>query len=49
MVQDIQRLGLDKPERTQFLVMGYMAMDLLSEEEFRAELDKAREEKPVKK
>jgi hypothetical protein len=40
MMQDIQRPGLEKPERTELLIMGYLEMDLLSGEEFQTELAK---------
>jgi len=40
MIQDIQRLGREKPDHDEFLVIGYLDMDLLSEAEFSAELNK---------
>lgn len=49
MTQDISRPGLEKPEHMEFLVLGYMDMDLLSPEEFEAELAKTRKESEVQK
>jgi hypothetical protein len=40
MIQDIARPGLEKPDHTEFLILGYLEMDLLSAEEFSAELRK---------
>ena len=45
MIQDLKRHGLEKPEHTEFLTVGYKEMDLFSEEEFNAELKKFREER----
>jgi hypothetical protein len=44
MIQDLQMPGLEKPEHTEFFTMGYLEMDLLSEEEFKAALKKFRKE-----
>jgi hypothetical protein len=42
MTQDVQITGREKPERSEFLAIGYLDMDVLSEEEFNSELIKIR-------
>ncbi len=49
MIEDMQRTGPETPEHIELLVMGYLEMDLLSKENFQAELDRAGEEKPIQK
>jgi hypothetical protein len=45
MIQDIQGPGPAKTEHSEFLVIGYLEMNLLSEKEFQAELKTSPEEK----
>jgi len=45
MLQDIQTQGQMKSDHSEFLVIGYLEMDLLSEEEFNSELRKVNKEK----
>jgi hypothetical protein len=42
MIQDVRMPGREKPDHSEFQVIGYLDMDLLSEAEFTAELSKAR-------
>jgi hypothetical protein len=43
MIQDIQMTGRERPDHAELLVIGYLEMDLLSEEEFNAGLKKIAE------
>lgn len=43
MIQEIKMAGQEKPEHSEFLAVGYLEMDLLSEEEFHSELRKIKE------
>ena len=43
MVQDIRRPGQAAPEHSEFLEIGELTMDLLSEAEFKAELAQRRD------
>jgi len=49
MIQDIQAAGPGIPEHMELFIIGHLEMDLLSEEEFEAELDKVREEESIRK
>jgi len=42
MVQDVRTPGREKPDHSEFLVIGYLDMDLLSEAEFNTELGKTK-------
>jgi hypothetical protein len=42
MIQDIQRPGQEKADHSEFQVIGYLDIDLLSEAEFNAELGKTK-------
>jgi hypothetical protein len=42
MIQDTQLPGREKPDHSEFLVIGYLDMDLLSEAEFNAELSRTK-------
>ncbi len=44
LIQDLQMPGQEKPKRMESLTIGYLEMDLLSEEEFKDELKKLREQ-----
>jgi hypothetical protein len=43
MIQDIQMPGREHPDHAELLIIGYLEMDLLSEEEFNAELKRTTE------
>lgn len=43
MIQETKIPGQEKPEHSEFLAVGYLEMDLLSEEEFHSELRKIKE------
>jgi hypothetical protein len=42
MIQDVRTPGREKPDHSEFLVIGYLDMDLLSEAEFNTELGKTK-------
>jgi hypothetical protein len=42
MIQDVRMPGREKPDHSEFVVIGYLDMDLLSEAEFNAELGKTK-------
>lgn len=46
MAQDVQTAGREKPDYSEFLAIGYLEMDLLSEAEFQSAVDKIKGSAP---